>query len=238
MRKLDPIGIRFCRRSSSSNAARLGRDRRRLRLHRVPVPGGEPWRPPVADPARPRQRADLSAVARDLLHFLDVLRLGRLCEPHQRRLPRDLYRPDPDDRAVRAAVPPGDPACEIAAHHLDRRLHRRALRQEPGGGGNGGADRDHRIGSLYRAPAQGGGLVVRDHLERRPGDRPYSDHRRHRTDGDACDGDLRRAVRHPPDRRDRTPARADARGRHRIDRETGGLSRRRRLRHVLDVRSA
>src|SRR6266403_4652171 len=59
----------------SSNAARLGRDRSRIRLHRVPVSGCKLWRPPVADAARPRQRADLSAVAGDLLHVLDVLRL-------------------------------------------------------------------------------------------------------------------------------------------------------------------
>ncbi len=42
--------------------------------------------------------ADLSAVAGDLLHLLDVLRLGRVRHPHQRRLSRDLCRPDPDDR--------------------------------------------------------------------------------------------------------------------------------------------
>ena len=44
---------------------------------------------------------------------------------------------------------------KIAEHHLDRRLHRRALRQEPGGRRHRRPDRDHRIGPLHRAPAQG-----------------------------------------------------------------------------------
>ncbi len=55
---------------------------------------------------------------------------------------------------------PRDPAGEIAEHHLDRRFHRRALRQEPGGRRDRRPDRDHRIGSLHRAPAQGRGLVA------------------------------------------------------------------------------
>src|SRR5258708_26658808 len=102
----------------SSDAPRLRRDRSRIRLHRIPVSGGELWRPPLADPARPRQRADLSAVAGDLLHFVDVLRLGRICHPPQRLFSRDLCRPDPDDRALHSAAPPRDPAGKIAEHHL------------------------------------------------------------------------------------------------------------------------
>ena len=64
------------------------------------------------------------------------------------------------------------------------------------------------------------------------------DHRRHRADGHAGDGGIRGAVRHPPDRCHRTPARPDAGGRHRIHRQAGGLPRRRRLRHLLDVHAA
>ena len=217
------------------HAARLGRDRRRLRLYRAAVLRGQPRRPAVAEPARPRQRADLSAVAGDLLHLLDLLRLGRIRHPHQLRFPRDLYRPDPDDRGLHAAAPPRDQARQVAEHHLDRRFHRRALRQEPGGGRNRGADRDHRIGSLHRAPAQGDGLVAGDDPERGQGLLLDSDHRRHRADGDARDGGVRGAVRNPPDRRYRTPARTDAGHRHRIHRQAGGVSRRRRLRHLLDV---
>ena len=127
-----------------SDAARLGRNRRRVRLYRTAVLCRQPGRPAVAGPARPRRHADLPAVAGDLLHLLDLLRLGRLCHPHQRRLPRDLCRPGPDDRAVHAAAAPRDPARQVAEHHLDRRLHRRALRQEPGGRRHRGRHRDHR----------------------------------------------------------------------------------------------
>ena len=193
------------------------------------------WRPPVAEPARPRQHADLSAVAGDLLHLLDLLRLGRLRHPHQLRFPRDLCRPDPDDRALHAAAPARDPARQVAEHHLDRRLHRRALRQEPGGRRHGGHDRDRRIGALHRAPAQGGGILAGDDPERGQAVLLDPDHRRHRAGRDAGDGGVRGAVRHPPDRRHRAPARPDAGGRHRIHRQAGGLSRRRRLRHLLDV---
>ena len=73
---------------------------------------------------------------------------------------------------LHAAAAPRDPAREIAEHHLDRRFHRRALRQEPGGGRDRRPDRDHRIGSLYRAAAQGGGVVARNHPERGPGRSP------------------------------------------------------------------
>ena len=164
-----PVEACAGREGVSSDAARLGRDRSRLRLHRVPVSGRQLRRPPLADPARPRQRADLSAVAGDLLHLLDVFRLGRIRHPHQHRFSRDLYRPDPDDRVLHAAAAPRDPAGEIAEHHLDRRFHRRALRQEPGRRRNRRPDRDHRLGSLHRAAAQGGGVVARNHPERGPG---------------------------------------------------------------------
>ena len=49
---------------------------------------------------QPRADDDLSAVAGDLLHLLDVLRLGRARLAHRLRLPRDLCRPDADDRAA------------------------------------------------------------------------------------------------------------------------------------------
>ena len=136
---------------------------------------------------------------------------------------------------VHAAAAPRDPARQVAEHHLDRRLHRRALRQEPGGGRNRGADRDHRIGALHRAPAQGDVVLAGDDPERGQGLLLDPDHRRHRAGGDAGDGGVRGAVRNPADRRHRTPARPDAGDRHRIHRQAGGLSRRRPLRHLLDV---
>ena len=192
----------------------------------------------LAGAARPRQRADLSAVAGDLLHLLDLLRLGRLRHPHQRRLSRDLYRPDPDDRPLHAAAAPRDQARQIAKHHLDRRFHCRALRQEPGGRRNRGADRHHRLGALHRASAQGRCLLARDHPERGPGDFLDPAAWRYRADRDAGDGGVRRVVRNPPDRCDRAPARVDARDRDRIHRQARRLHRGRRVRHLLDVLAA
>ncbi len=49
------------------------------------------------------------------------------------RVSDHLYRPGAHDRAVRAADRPRGAARQGAEHHLDRRLHRSALRQEPGG---------------------------------------------------------------------------------------------------------
>ena len=47
-------------------------------------------------------------------------------------------------------------ARQGAEHHLDRRLHRRALRQGAGGRRDRRADRHHRHHPLHRAAAQGG----------------------------------------------------------------------------------
>ena len=47
-------------------------------------------------------------------------------------------------------------------HHLDRRLHRRALRQEPGGGGDRRHHRADRLGPLHRPAAEGGRVVAGD----------------------------------------------------------------------------
>ena len=60
------------------------------------------------------------------------------------------------DRAHRAAR-------QGAEHHLDRRLHRGALRQEPGGRRDRRADRDRRHDPLHRAAAQGGVGLARHH---------------------------------------------------------------------------
>ena len=70
---------------------------------------------------------------------------------------------------LHAAPAPGHPPRQVAENHLDRRLHRRALRQEPGDGGDGRDDRHHRLGALHRAAAQGGRVLARDNLGQRPG---------------------------------------------------------------------
>src|SRR5665647_1355715 len=78
----------------SPHAARLGRHRRGACLYRLAVPRGELWRPhPPSRPRRPHPADDISAVAGDLLHIVDVLWLGRLGVAHRLRIPHHLYRP-------------------------------------------------------------------------------------------------------------------------------------------------
>ncbi len=126
--------------------------------------------------------SDLPAVAGDLLHLLDLLRLGRLRLADGLRVSHHLHRSGADGRAVLAADHPHRAPRQGAEHHVDRRLHRRALRQGATGRGAGGADRHHRDDSLHRAAAQGGVVLARDHPRpRRP--RQQSDQsraRRHR----------------------------------------------------------
>src|ERR1019366_10521095 len=82
----------------SAHAARLGRHRGGADLYRPAVPGGELWGPnPRPRPRRPHPAADLSAVAGDLLHVVDVLRLGRLGLAPRLRISPHLYRSGADD---------------------------------------------------------------------------------------------------------------------------------------------
>ena len=107
---------------------------------------------------RPRRRAaaDLCAVAGGLLHVLDVLRQRRPCRRDRLRLPAGLSRPDPAVRVRLAADPAHRAAGQEPEHHLGRRLPRRPLRQEPGGGGHRHRHRGGRHAALHRAAAEGG----------------------------------------------------------------------------------
>ena len=187
-------------------------------------------------PARPRRRADLSAVAGDLLHVVDVLRLGRLRDPH---------------RVDFLAIYVGPILMIGFCTPLLRRVIQLAKSQNITSIADFIAARYGKsqavaatvaviaiVGSVPYIALQLKAVAssLETILERRPGLLLDSDHRRHRADRDAGDGGVRGAVRHPPDRRDRTPARPDAGGRDRIDRQAGGFHRRRRVRHVLDVR--
>ena len=183
---------------------------------------------------RRRAHDHLSALARDLLHVLDVLRLGRARLAQRLRLPHHLCRPDHHDRARLAADRPYRAARQDAEHHLDRRLHRGALRQAPGGRRDRGADRDRRLHSLYRAAAQGGLVLARHHPHpsRRDHRHGAAGARRHRAVRRARDGGLRGAVRHAPHRRDRASGRPDPGDRDRIPDQAGRLRHRRRVRHL------
>src|SRR6516164_4474942 len=64
------------RRRSSSHVAGLGHRRHRARLYRAVVPGGELRGPSAHRAWRLGAALHLPAVASDLLHLMDVLRLG------------------------------------------------------------------------------------------------------------------------------------------------------------------
>ena len=101
---------------------------------------------------------------------------------------------------------------------IDRGLHRRALRQASGGGGDRRDHRDHRLDPLHRAATQGGvGFARRDagaNLGWRPARRTAA--WRHGAVRRARDGCLHDAVRHAPCRRHRAPGWPDAGDRGRV----------------------
>src|SRR5262245_9190076 len=224
-----------------SYAARLDRHRLRARLYRPFVRDRQLWGSDAAVwPPGTFAQFHLSAFTGDLLHVVDVLWVGGAGLTDRLRLPDDLCRADPGDRVLLALDHAHRAPRQDAEHHLDRRFHRRALRQGADRCRRGGADRDHRHDSLHRTPAQGG-VVLADHdscaywpRERRDAAGPG----RHRALRRGGDGDLRRSVWHPSYRRDRASGRVDAGDRNRIDRQARRLRRGRRIRHVLDVRWA
>ncbi len=223
------------------DAARLDGRRHRACLHRLPLCRGELGRPHAPGRRRggPQRALHLSAVARGLLHLVDVLRLGRARLQAGARFPHYLPRPDADDRARLSAGAQDRAAGQGAEHHLDRRLHRRALRQEPGGGGDRDAVRGDRRHPLHRAAVEGGVVVARHHARLHPAGghdldrlrRPRLRRRRHH-------GGVRRVVRHAPHRRHRAPARPDAGDRYRVADQARRLPGGGHLRHLLPVRRA
>ena len=186
--------------------------------------------------------ADLSAVAGDLLHLVDVLRLGRLGLAHRLRLPhRSISGPilmfglcSPLLRAHRAAgqerrTSPRSPTSSPRATARARRSRRLVALIAI-------------VGTIPYIALQLKAVscsleTILAHIDAAADDRA-SAARRHRLVRRAVDGDLRRAVRHPPHRRHRAPGRPDAGGRRRIDRQAAGLPGGRLLRHVLHVRRA
>ncbi len=111
-------------------------------------------------PRAGRQSVDLRAVDRGLLHRLDVLRLGRPGGVRRRRVPDHLPRSDADVRARLGRPAQDDPHQQGQPHHLDRRLHLVALRQEPPAGRPGDDHRRHRHHAVHLAAAEGGGLQL------------------------------------------------------------------------------
>ncbi len=155
---------------------------------------------------------------------MDILRVRRARLTHRFRLSHDLYRPDADGRFGLSAAHPHRPARQEPEHHLDRGFHCGALRQEPGGGRDSRADRDHWHDPLHRAPAQSGIIFRCHHLgasraRRRGGAAVW----RPRTLCRTGDGDFRRSVRHAAHRCDRTSRWPDVGDRHRVGGEAHRL---------------
>src|SRR5947209_1431232 len=81
------------RKGGTIDAAGLGRYRLRARLYRPVVRYRELRRPnPAFRAGRPLATLHLSALARDLLHVVDLLRVGGARLAHRLRFPDDLCR--------------------------------------------------------------------------------------------------------------------------------------------------
>ena len=128
--------------------ARLPRPAVRHRLVRRPPRRGRPQPHPLA--------VRLHLFAGRLLHVLDILRRGRHGRTPRHRVHHHLHRTD--DRVPRLVVPAAQDRAhrQGAAHHLDRRLHRLALRQEPQPRHDRHRHRGGRHDALHRPAAEGG----------------------------------------------------------------------------------
>ena len=103
-----------------------------------------------------------------LLHRLDLLRQRRAGGGVRGLVPADLSRADAGDAArLDRGAQDGAHRADLP-HHLDRRLHRQPLRQEPAARRAGHADHRGRHRALHRAAAEGG-LRRLPPADRRPG---------------------------------------------------------------------
>ena len=102
-----------------------------------------------------RQRHHLRPVLGRLLHRLDLLRQRRPRRDLRRLVPADLPRPDAGHAAGLDRGAQDGAHRPHLPHHLDRRLHRQPLRQEPAPRRAGHADHRRRHRPLHRAAAEG-----------------------------------------------------------------------------------
>ena len=197
-------------------------------------------RRPQGGEERRRQAAALYLCAepRHLLHLVDLLRLGRARLRARAGIPGYLYRPALRVPVLLSVAAAHHPAGQGGEDHLDRRLPRRALRQELSRRAHRDADRHGRRGPVYRAAAQGdlrlgqpdGRALLRLAAQLQ------SVRQRHLAGGGGAACRVCRAVRDAPCRRHRTSGWAGAGGCGGIGRETGRLPGGRRSCDVLPVR--
>ena len=176
-------------------------------------------------------------VARHLLHVLDLLRRGRPRRDLGHRLHPDLHRPGPGGRGGLSDAAQDGAAGQAAQRHLDRRLPRLALRQEPHRRRHRHPVRHGRRAALHRAPAAG--RVVDVPLDRRAdaggGQPARRGPHRHLADRRRLDGGVHHPVRRAQRAGLRAAPRHDAGDRLRIGGQAPGVAHRRSVRAVRAV---
>ena len=217
---------------------------RRLRLHGAALrhrpSGGPPGRP---GPQHHQQPLYLRALAGRLLHGLDLLRQRRARRRRRPRFSPHLHRPDPAVRPGLGGPAQDRPHQQSPPHHVHRRLHRLALRQEQHPGEHGGGHRRAGHHPLHRPSAQG-------HLHELYHHQPVPSHchaavfrghprvRGHRVLRGTAARAVRDPLRHPPPGCHRAARGAGRRHRLRIDRQAGRVSVRRPFRDLWHVPGA
>ena len=184
-------------------------------------------------PQRDRQRLGLRAEHGRVLHRLDLLRQRRPRRQRRRLVPAHLPGAHAGHGAGLAGAAQDGAHRAHLAHHLDRRLHRQPLRQEPAAGRPRHAHRAGGRGALRGAAAQGRRqrlCAAHRHAARRRG------RLRHRAADRAGAGRLHHRVRHPPPRQHRAPRGPGGSHRRRVGGQAAGLSGGRRLRHLGALR--
>ena len=151
----------------------------------------------------------------------------------RRRISAGLSRADADGLPVVVRAAPHAAHHQGLRHHLDRRLHRLALRQERAARRPGHDDRADRHHAVHLAAAEGG-LDQRLGDPRLPGDGAVL--ARSRPVRRPADGCVQHPVRHPAHRRHRASPGHGGGDRLRIRGQADRLRHRRRVRHLCHVR--
>ena len=185
-----------------------------------------------------RQRLGLRAVDGGVLQRLDLLRQRRPRGGGRRVVPAHLPGADAGDDPGVDGGAQDDPHRAQLPHHLDRRLHRQPLRQEPAAGRAGDADHRGRHRALHRAAAEGHlrRLCADDHAAGRAAGAQRALVQRQHAVHRAGAGRLHHRLRRAPPRQRRAPRRHGRGHRLRVDRQAAGLPGGGRVRRLGPVR--
>ena len=174
------------------------------------------------------------------MHRLDLLRQRRPRGHLGGLVPADLPRADAGDGAGLDGGAQDDPHRQDLPHHLDRRLHRQPLWQEPLARRAGDADHRGRHRALHRAAAEGhlGRLRAADHATGRTGGGRRRLVARQHALRRAGAGRLHHRVRRAAPGQRRTARRHGRGDRLRVGGQAGGVSGRRPVRGLRPLRRA